>query len=165
MKQLTFIQPYSDSKLKFNETTGYYELTKEYCNDQFGSCYGSDGTLISRIKLNSRVVYNFIRLHVATVNRPVVEFLLKRTKEGREFILELLSAQQYADIQTGYNDLLYQPAVNFNGQDKDRAAIKQNSLCVAAEQVFDTSDSYFGIRLNYQGQFPPQLFLLARTNP
>lgn len=165
MKTLTTISHYDDDNLKFNEITGRYELTIQYCKDNFEATFKNDNVLQRRIKLNSQVVYNYIAIHVATVNKPVVDFLLNKTKQGRDFLLELLSAQMYADIQTGYNDLMFQPAVNFNGQDKDRAQIRANSLCVAAEEIFEHSDNYFGIRISYQGQFPYPYFLkLRETN-
>lgn len=162
MKNLTIIKPKDDDNLKFNPNTGRYELTLEYCKNNFDATFKNDQILQRRIKLNTQVVYTYINLHVASVNKGVVAFLLHRTQEGRDFLLELLSAQMYADIQTGYNDLLYQPAVNFNGQDKDRNQIKTNALCVAAEQVFEESDNFFGIRIGYQGQFPTQLFIFVR---
>lgn len=162
MRSITIINHYDDDNLKWNPKTARYELTPQYCKDTFESTYKDDQTLKRRIKLNSQVVYNYINIHVATVNKPVVFFLLNRTQEGRDFLLELLSAQQYADIQTGYNDLMFQPAISFTGQDKDRLAIKQNALCVAAEQILDESDSYFGVRITYQGQFPWQYFIFVR---
>lgn len=163
MKAFKFINHYDNDDLKWNENTGRYELTKEYCKNNFDNTYKNDGVLERRIKLNSQVVYNYIAMRVATVNKPVVNFLLNKTQEGRDFLLELLSAQQYADIQTGYNDLLFQPAINFNGQDKDRNQIKQNSLCVAAEQILEESVNYFGVRITYQGQFPWPFFTLIRN--
>lgn len=164
MKNLTIINHYDDENLTWNKNTGRYELTLQYCKDNFETTYKNDNVLKNRIKLNSQVVYNYLNFHVATVNKSVVSFLLNRTQEGRDFILELLSAQQYADIQSGYNDLLFQPAINFNGQDKDRNQIRLNSLCVAAEQVLDNSADYFGIRITYQGQFPYQYFLFVGSN-
>ena len=164
MRSLKIINHYDDDNLKFNEKTGRYELTLQYCKDNFGAAFKDDGVLKQRIKLNTQVVYTYINLHVATVNKPVVSFLLNKTQEGRDFLLELLSAQMYADIQTGYNDLLFQPAVSFTGQDKDRAAIRQNSLCVAAEQIFEESDNYFGVRISYQAQFPWPYFVFVRNN-
>lgn len=164
MKTLRTINHYDDDNLKFNEKTGRYELTIQYCKDNFESTFKNDNVLARRIKLNSQVVYNYISLHVALVNKPVVAFLLNRTQEGRDFLLELLSAQMYADVQTGYNDLMFQPGINFTGQDKDRGQIKQNALCVAAENVFEESDNYFGVRISYQGQFPYPYFLFMRQN-
>ena len=163
MKNLTIINHYDDDNLTFNEKTGRYELTIQYCKNNFDSTFKNDGVLTRRIKLNSQVVYNYIALHTATVNKPVVSFLLNKTQEGRDFLLEVLQAQMYADIQTGYNDLLFQPAINFQGQDKDRTQIRLNSLCVAAEQLFEESDKYFGVRISYQGQFPIPYFVFARN--
>lgn len=162
MRSLTIISHYDDNNLKWNEKTGRYELTPQYCKDNFDDTYKDDKVLERRIKLNSQVVYNYFNLHCATVNKPVISFLLNRTKEGRDFLLEVLAAQQYADIQTGYNDLLFQPAINFNGQDKDRTQLRLNSLCVAAEQVIEDSDSYFGVRITFQGQFPWPYFVFIR---
>lgn len=161
-RTLHTISHYDDDKLRFNDKTGRYELTVEYCKDEFDANFKGDRKLEKRIKLNSQVVYNYIALRAATVNKPVIAFLLERTQEGRDFLLELLSAQMYADIQTGYNDLAFQPAINFTGNDKDRTAIKQNTLCVAAEQILNESDSYLGVRLTYQGQFPQAYFIFVR---
>lgn len=163
MRSLKIISHYDDEKLQFNEKTGRYELTIQYCKENFDSTFKNDGVLTRRIKLNSQVVYNYIALHVATVNKPVVSFLLNRTQEGRDFLLEVLSAQMYADIQTGYNDLLFQPTINFQGQDKDRTQVRLNALCVAAEQAFEESDNYFGVRISYQGQFPTPYFVFVRN--
>lgn len=160
MKNLTLINPYSDNSLTYNEFNQRYELTKEYCKNEFANTFADDGILERRIKLNTRIVYNYIDKHIATVNKNVVDFLLNKTEEGRKFILELLSQQMYADIETGYNDLGYQPNINFSGQDKDRKMIQESALCVAAEDVFYNSDIYFGIRLDYRMVFPYQYFML-----
>ena len=164
MKNLTIINPYDDDNLIYNKESGRYELTPQYCKDNFETTFKDDNTLKRRIKRNSQVCYNFIRLHGALVNRPIINFFLNKTQEGRDFLLEILAAQMYADIETGYNDLMFQPAINFNGQDKDRNAIRQNMLCVAAEEIYEASDDYFGIRISYQGQFPYQYFLYAKAN-
>lgn len=164
MKTLTILkEPRDDENLTFDKATGRYELTLAYLKDQFGESYKDDGVAKRRIKLNTQVCYNYINAHTATWNRQVVDFLLNKTEEGRAFILALLSAQQYADLQTGYNDTIYMPALNFNGQDKDRNEIRKNALCVAAEDIFQNSDVYFGIHINYQGQFPPYFYLFIRS--
>ena len=163
MKELNVIsKPYDDDNLVFNETTGRYELTLQYLKNNFDSSYKNDGVAQRRIKLNSQVVYYYINLHTASFNKQVVNFLLNKTKEGRDFLLELLSAQIYADIQTGYNDLMFNPAVSFTGQDKDRNEIRKNALCVAAEDVFNSSVDYFGFPIGYQGIFPAIFYVWAR---
>ena len=163
MKELNVIsKPYDDDNLVFNEKTGRYELTIQYLKDNFGSSYKNDGEATRRIKLNSQVVYYYINLHTASFNRQVVNFLLNKTEQGRAFLLELLSAQQYADLQTGYNDLMFNPAVSFTGQDKDRNEIRRNSLCVAAEDIFNSSASYFGFPLGYQGVLPSIFYVWSR---
>lgn len=163
MRQLTIIsKPYSDDNLVYNDKTGRYELSLSYLKDEFGESYKDDGVAKRRIKLNSQVVYYYINVHVASWNRTLVNFLLTRTEEGRAFLLELLSAQQYADLQTAYNDTIFMPAINFNGQDKDRNEIRRNSLCVAAEEIFENSDAYFGIRIGYHGQFPSYYYQIIR---
>jgi hypothetical protein len=163
MKELNVIsKPYDDDNLVFNESTGRYELTLQYLKNNFGSSYRNDGEAKRRIKLNSQVVYYYINLHTASFNRQVVNFLLNKTEQGRAFLLELLSAQQYADLQTGYNDLMFNPAVSFTGQDKDRNEIRRNSLCVAAEDIFNSSASYFGFPLGYQGVLPAIFYVWSR---
>ena len=166
MKNLNLIsQPYDDEQMVFNQTTKKYELTPQYLKNEFGPCYVDDKTMERRIKLNSRVVYDYIYLHTANQNRNLVELLLNKTKEGRQFIFDILKEQQYADIEFGYNDLAYTPAISFgNGGDKDRNEIKRNTVCVAAEQVFQNSPNYFGLNIGYLGQFPPYIALLLRNN-
>lgn len=163
MKELNIITPYDDESLVYNQVSGRYELTLAYCKENFEENFKNDSVLKRRIRENTRTVYYYITTHVATWNKPVVNFLLNRTEQGRKFLLELLDAQMQADILTGYNDTAFMPAINFNGQDKDREEIKRNTICVAAEQIFLDSDSYFGFRIDYHGQFPPYLFMLARN--
>ena len=165
MKELNVIsKPYNDDNLVFNDKTGRYELTLQYLKDHFDSSYKNDGEAQRRIKLNSQVVYYYINLHTASTNRQVVNFLLNKTEQGRAFLLEILSAQIYADLQTGYNDLMYNPAVSFTGQDKDRNEIRRNALCVAAEDVFNSSDAYFGFPIGYQGILPAIFYVWANQN-
>lgn len=163
MKNLKFIQPYNDDKLVFNKETGRYELNLRFLKSEYDTPYGDDGEAKRRIKLNTRVVYSYINLHVANFNRGVVSLLLHRTQEGRDFLFQILSEQIYADIQTGYNDLLYNPAISFTGQDKDRNEIRKNALCTAAEDVFLSSSDYFDINIGYLGQFPPSYYTLLRS--
>lgn len=163
MKQLHKIKPYSDDSLFWNEENEQYELTIQYVKDQFDDNYADDETLAKRIKKNSRKVYRFIKNHVNSHNRAVVNNLLKGTEEGRNFIKDILSAQIEADLQTGYNDLSETPAINVaNGQIIPREELIRNQLCVDAEQVFDDSDIYFGFRIGYQGVFPAIYFLFFK---
>jgi len=165
MKNLNVIsKPYSDDKLVYNEDTQRYELSLAYLKNEYDNPYKDDSEAKRRIKLNSRVVYSYINIHTASFNRHVVNFLLYKTKEGRQFLFDLLNEQQYADIQTGYNDFLYNPAVSFTGGgDKDRNEIRRNALCVAAEEVFNSSSQYFGFHIGYLGQFPTFIYQLARN--
>ena len=164
MNGLTIINtPYDDDNLFFNEDTQRYQLTAAYLKNEFGSIYRDDKETERRIKLNSRVIYSYINIHTASFNRHVVNFLLHKTEQGRKFLFDLLSEQQYADLQTGYNDLMYNPAVAFGGgKDVDRNEIRRNELCVAAEDIFQSSSRYFGFNIGYLGQFPNWVYLLAR---
>lgn len=156
MKQVRIIKPYSDDSLTFNEKTKRYELTIEFCKANYDSTFRDDGVLERRIKKNTRTVYNFIWDRVASYNKNVVDYLLNNTQEGRDFILELLSTQMEADIESGYNDTGNLTPINAsNGQIIDRGEIKRNVVSVDTEAVFDRSDSYFGLRINYQGPLPP----------
>ena len=162
--ELTVIdRPYDDDRLFFNEETQRYELTFAFLKNEYGSAYKDDNEAKRRIKLNSRVIYSYINIHTAEFNRHVVNFLLHKTEQGRQFLFELLNEQQYADMQTGYNDLMYNPAVSFGGsKDVDRNEIRRNTLCVGAEEVFQSSPRYFGFNIGYLGQYPPFVYLLAR---
>lgn len=163
MKALTKIKPYSNEQLQWDEDSHKYYLTVEYCKNNFDITYSDDEVLKRRIKKNSRKVYGWIKYHVNGYNRPVVENVLNGTQEGRDFILEMLSIQMEADIETGFNDLSETPAVNVaNGQIIDRNELWRNQICVDAEQLFDSSETYFGFRLGYQAKYPYAFFTYFR---
>ena len=162
---INVITPYDDNSLQFNQDSGRYELTTKYCRANFTINFADDGILERRIKKNTRNVYSFIFSRVATTNKQVVDFMLKRTEEGRKFLLDILSAQMEADIDSGYNDLAMTSPVNLsNGQVIPREEIKRNQVSVATEQIFENSDDYFGFRLGYTGMFPAWLFMFVRNN-
>lgn len=165
MKNLTIITPYSDDSLIYDQETGRYLLTLKYCKSEFDSNFKDDGVLEKRIKKNTRNVYSFIFSRVATVNKPVVDFLLRKTEEGRKFMLDILSAQMEADVESGYNDLtLYSPVNMMNGRVTPREEIQRNQVSVATEQIFNNSDDYLGIRINYLAPYPAWLFNFVRIN-
>ena len=165
MNKITIIKPYDDESLKYDQSLNRYLLTFEYCKNNFDANFRDDGVLERRIKKNTRNVYNFIYSRVATVNKPVVEFLLTRTKEGRKFILDILSAQMEADVESGYNDLTDFSPINLSkGSVLPREEFKRNQVTVQVEQIFDNSDNYFGVRIGYLGMFPWWLFQLVRAN-
>ena len=165
MRNLNVIQPYDDESLTYDPTTARYYLTQEYCKREFGANFRDDGVLTQRIRKNTRNVYSFIFSRVNTVNKPVVDFLLRRTEEGRKFMLAILTSQMDADSDSGYNDLTKISPVNMaNGQVTPREEIKRNQVSVEAEQIFDNSDDYLGVRIGYLGAFPTWLFMFARNN-
>lgn len=155
-------EPYDDDKMRFDGSANRYVLTLEYAKKEFEETFRDDGVLSKRLNKNSRKVYDFIHYRGATANRPVVDFLLNRTEQGREFILQVLTAQMEADTESGYNDLSSTPAINAsNGQYIDRNLLAQNQLCVDAEQIIDQSASYFGVSIVLRTQFPFTYFVMA----
>ena len=163
MKRLTPIQPYSDNKLVWNENTNQYELTFEFCKEEYEQNFVDDDVLKQRIKKNSRNVYRFIYSRINQNNRPVVDVLLTRSKEGREFIFELLRTQFESDNDSGYNDLTNVSPINVsNGQVLPREEIYRNRVSVATEEVWDNSSYYFGFNIGYQAMFPNYYLLMAR---
>lgn len=163
MKTLHAIKPTTDSKLKWNEESERYELTLEYCKSEFEDNFRDDEELKRRIKRNTKVVYGFIRYRVASYNREIVKRVLNNTKEGRDFIFEMLTTQMDADVETAYNDLAKQPAINMaNGQIIDRNQIWANQVSVETEQIFDDSDAYFGFRIGYQAPLPRNLLVFIK---
>ena len=164
MYKLTPIKPYDDDKLVFDKMTNQYRLTVEFCKAEFEDSFQDDETLKKRIRKNSRVIYTFIKSRVNQRNLNVVFNILHRTEEGRNFIFELLSTQMESDVDSGYNDLTNNPAVNLaNGNILPREELLRNMVSVATEQLFDTSASYFGFNLGYQAQFPGYIWLMARN--
>lgn len=164
MNKLTPIKPYNDDKLVWNDKNNEYELSFEYCKEEFEDNFADDEILKKRIKKNSQVVYRFIKNRVNQYNRPVVNAILSKTEEGRNFIFELLRTQFESDVDTGYNDLTNVSAINIaNGQVLPREEILRNSVSVATESEWDNSSSYFGFNIGYQGQFPYNYFIFARS--
>lgn len=163
MRNLHVIQPYDDDKLSFNKITNQYQLTREYCKDVFENTFKNDAILDQRIEENSDLIYDFIFSRVNTNNVQIVQALLSRTTEGREFIRKMLTYQMRADTESGYNDLRNIPAINVsNGQVIDREEIKRNQVTVAVEQMLTDSARYFGINLAYQGTYPPYFMSIVR---
>lgn len=165
MKNLNVTQPYSDKVLKFNELTSHYELTIEYVKATLGNNFKDDGELQKRITKNSRKIYNFIAGRSYSQNRPVVQFLLNRTQEGREYLKDLLFEQMEADSDSAFNNLSSTPAINVaNGQVIDRQQQYANQISVDAEQKAYESETYFGCNILYQGLFPATYFVFVQKN-
>lgn len=164
MKKLTPISPYSDSKLYYNETTKQYELTFEFVKAEYDDNFRDDETLKKRIKKNTRTVYNFVKYRINSYNRPIVDIILNKTQQGRDFIFDLLRAQFESDVDSGYNDIGIQAPINTaNGQIIPREEIRKNLVSVETEQIFDNSQDYFGLNIGYQGVFPSNYFTIVRT--
>ena len=165
MKTLTYIEPQSTEFLKWNEETKRYELTIEFVKSQLDVHFANDGILEKRIQKNSRKIYNFIKHRSYTANHPFIEKLLNNTKEGQEFLKDVLLEQLEADNETAFNDLSSQPAVNVGtGQIIDRDELQRNQISVDTEQLIENNADYFGFNICIMTKFPPALilFLLRR---
>lgn len=163
MKYLTFIKPQSTDELDYDAKSHQYLLKIEYVKDQINVNYGDDEILKQRIKENTRLIYRYIKNHVHSYNRNLVNNVIENTKEGQEFIKEMLLTQLEADNETGYNDLSKSPAINIaSNQVIDRNELYRNQVCVDVEQIFDDSDAYFGFRIGYQSPLPGYLFVYLR---
>lgn len=162
---ITVINRYNDDKLVFNTSTDHYELSMVYARNNFGENFLDDAELQKRITKNSRRVYNFIYNRGHHTNKSVVTFLLNNTKEGREFLFDVLSMQMEADAENGFNDLTLNPTINvINGQKVgDRYDYRQNLVTVDVEDKIDASSSYFGVSIVAQVPYPFSYFLLARN--
>ena len=73
-RTLHTISHYDDDKLRFNDKTGRYELTVEYCKDEFDANFKDDRKLEKRIKLNSQVVYGSGTESDIVINHLRIEF-------------------------------------------------------------------------------------------
>lgn len=158
-------KPYDDESLEFNEETGRYQLTLAYVKKENDITFRSDGVLRKRIKNNSKLVYHFLYLRSNSANYFALDFLLQRTEEGRKFLLDVLSEQMEADLETGYNDIGKQPAINFaSGQIINRDEIQRNIVSVTTENLIYESHKYFGFNAISQAVLPSQVFLIAQRN-
>lgn len=161
--KITKTQPYSDEKLTWNKETGRYELSFTFVNSEYDNNFKSDAVLKKRLKKNSRLIYNFIFYRSNSMNKVVVEYLLNHTKEGRDFLFDVLTTQFEADNESGYNDLGDTAPINVsNGQSIDRNLLWANQVSVSTEQIIDNSSRYFGINLMYQAVFPWIYFEMVR---
>lgn len=139
--KLEFIKPYTDEQLYYNEITGKYQLTRNYCLNLIGgNPYQDDATLDKRILLNTRVVYSYILTMGNSNNKRYNRCLLEYTKGGRKILKEVLSAQFLADAETGYNDLIKQLPINFDTYKVlERNAMLKNLLSVEAQNILENS--------------------------
>lgn len=158
------VNPYSDNSLFYNTSTGKYELTLGYVNEQFTNTFRDEGTLQKRIRKNTRVVYSYLLSHCYTNNVAIVEKLLNYTMQGRAFLLDILTCQMEADLASGYNDLGITPAINVANMSKlERQDIKSNLLCVNAEQVMDRCQEYFGFNIFVMCPYSSETYLKLRS--
>lgn len=166
MENLIIKEHYNDKVLEWNEITGRYQLTLPYVKTLFDAMpYKNDSIAKKQIKQTSLRVYSYIVAHSNTVNRPVVDFLLNKTENGRKFLIEVLTSQMEADMSYAYNDLVVRPLINAaNGQEGNRDVYKLNAVSVETEMIIRDSNHYFGVNLTYMGEFPWYLFDLARKN-
>lgn len=163
MKPLNIKKPYDDQFLKFNEATKRYELTIEFVKNEFDSNFRDDKVLQRRIEKNSRKIYNYIKYHSYSGNSELINKLLNETEEGRLFLKAVLYEQMDADIETGFNDLSSQPAINVaNGQIIDRPELQKNQISVDAEQIIDRNADYFGFNICVMTRFPLMLQLYLK---
>lgn len=165
MKNLNFTQPYTDEILQWNEKSKKYELTIQFVKSELDVHFADDSVLESRIRKNSRKIYNYIKYHSYSGNSYFIDVLLNKTKEGRDFLKEVLLEQLEADNETGFNDLSSQPAVNVaNGQVIDRNELQRNQISVDTEQLIERNADWFGFNICIMTRFPPalQLYLTRR---
>lgn len=159
------ILPYNDNLLEFNEKTQKYELTIETIKNNFDVYFNDDGVLTKRIRKNSRLIYNYIFSHSYSGNKRVILHFLHFTDKGREFLYDALLSQMEADLESGYNTLIDQPAIDFkNGSVINRNEIVRNQVSVATEQILLSSMGYFGFNLLYSAPFPYRIVLLYQNN-
>lgn len=163
MKLTIIRKPYDDEKLIFNQNSGRYELTVGYVKANFGNNFFNDEVLKKRIGKNSRKIYNFINSRSYSANLTAVSFCLNHTEEGRKFLLEVLAEQMEADLETGYNDISSQPAINFaSGQVIPREQQILNQITVDTENLIYKSALYFGFDLVTLAPLPTMVYLAVQ---
>lgn len=165
MKTLDILeQPQDNEFLEWNEDTGRYQLKLSYVKSLRDVLpYKSDRVTQQRIKQTSLRVYNYIVNHSNSANRPVIDFLLNKTDNGRKFLKEALTSQMEADMSYGYNDLMVRPALNpATNSLLDRDSIRLNSISLECEEIINDSVGYFGFNLCVLFPFDWYLFDLAR---
>ncbi len=167
MKTIEILKnPYDDEKLIYNNETGRYELTMEEAKTLFDVMpIKNDSVLKRRLKDNSRLVYNYLVNHSNTANRQVINFMLNRTENGRKFIYAVLMAQIESDLEYATNSLGKMPTVNVqSGQVMDRYLVRENMLCLNAENEIDDSVNYFGFNICYAEPYPTSIFQFVYQN-
>lgn len=163
LMRLNIERPYDDENLRFDGKSGRYVLTFEYAKAHFPPNFKDDETLKLRLEANSRKIYNFLHYRGYAQNRKAMDFMLNETKEGRDFLLALLSEQMEADVASGFNDLSSIPAVNpANGNVIDREQLRANQISVDAEQIVDDSAAWFGIPITLRQRYPWYYLDLAK---
>ena len=163
MKNLTFITPYTDSILKWNETTNRYELTLQFIKSELDVNFANDDVTEKRSKKNSRKIYNFIKARTHSKNTPFIDLLLNRTEEGRRFLKDILLEQLEADNETGFNDLSSQPGIDIaSGREIDRDSLERNQISVDTEQIAYRNDEYFGFNILLAEPYPPTIYFYLR---
>ena len=165
MKDLIILEKPQDNEfLEWNNDTMRYQLKLSYVKSLRDVLpYKSDKVAQQRIKQTSLRVYNYIVNHSNSANRQVLDFLLNKTENGKEFLKEVLTSQIEADMEYGYNDLMVRPALNASTNSMlDRDAIRLNAISLETEEIINDSVGYFGFNLCVLVPFNWYLFDLAR---
>ena len=149
------IEPYSDEKMLYNETTKQYELQASFVKEQFGNVFKDDAILEQRIKRNTRKVYNYIFSRAYSGNRKTITAIINHTEEYRNFIFDALLSQMESDMASGYTDQdLYVP------KSKDERELQQiNEVSVNTENILKSSNGYGGINLLFASAFNSAVYL------
>ena len=154
----------NDDKLTFKEDEEMYVLTREFYLNNFDMNFKNDKVLERRLVKNSRKVYNYIYTRSNSANRPVIDFILHKTQEGRDFLLKVLREQMEADSESGFNDLSMTPGINvMNGQVIEREKLVENQISVDTEQLIKNSAKFLGINLVYAGVYGTGIFALITS--
>lgn len=141
--ELELIETISNEQLEWNALTRQYRLTLNAIREIVGNAYKNDEVARQRSILNSANVYSYIYNRGCTANKKYTEFIINRTKQGKELIFQALMYQILADAQNGYNDIPNQNPIDFsNGSTIDREQIRKNKVAVNVEDLLDNSQAY-----------------------
>lgn len=148
---LKVIEPYDSDTMIYDKNTHRYILTLTSIEKANGR-YSNDGVATQRLLEMSNNVYLYIYSNASQSNRYYIEFIISCTKQGRDFIEQVLTEQLYADLESRQNDICKQTAIDFqSGRIIDRQVIKANRICVNAEDTINSG--ICGINLMFQGTY------------
>lgn len=105
----------------------------------------SDEELQRKCQRYSRLIYNWLYKRVAcTQNKPLVEWLISCTEEGRDLMLEALQEEAQADAESGIASVSLSSKIDLSNGATIQADMLDASISPLCKEILDDASVHIG---------------------